>query len=242
MKRNQDDPSQACIAELRNAVSWIAGADRPTVAFLRDDEQFDTSALVSTLSSEEQLAANTFHVSAEKHHFILRRAFQRIFVAEQIQWKHTLSELPMVHRLDHRTTCGAALDLVMSFSSSKNRYCACASRVETVGIDIELNRQVENLEALAARFFTSSESETLTACPAETRHGLFLKFWTAKEAGLKALGRGIVSGLNTFRLEYQGHSISISGPDERDSRWNWTLEYPPVADDCTIAVVHRRIG
>jgi 4'-phosphopantetheinyl transferase len=53
---------------------------------------------------------------------------------------------------------------------------------------------------LAARFFTRDESAALQALPVGQREDAFVRLWCAKEAVLKAHGRGIAFGLH--RLEF----------------------------------------
>jgi 4'-phosphopantetheinyl transferase len=245
MKRNKEAKGQLSTEESQEAVSvaqaisWLSDEeDGLSIACLVGDGQFDHDKLLSAISEEEALAARSLAVAAEKRHFVLRRTFQRAFVAKLVQWTGPLSRLPLVHRRDERTVCSMAPALALSFSSSQNCYCACASRTQTVGIDIEINRHVKDLEALAERFFTPEEAQALATVPAETRDEVFLKFWTAKEAGLKSLGHGIVTGLNTFTLERQAHSIRISGPDGPIPKSVWKLRYLSGFDNCTIAVVH----
>src|SRR3546814_13489669 len=55
-------------------------------------------------------------------------------------------------------------------------------------------------DLLAERFFVRSETGALLALPAEAREAAFVRLWCAKEAVLKAHGRGLAFGLD--RLEF----------------------------------------
>ncbi len=72
-----------------------------------------------------------------------------------------------------------------------------------VGIDIELLRPRPKALALARRFFAPEETawlETLAEDPARMQHA-FTQLWCAKEAVLKAHGRGLSFGLEKLRFE-----------------------------------------
>lgn len=72
-----------------------------------------------------------------------------------------------------------------------------------VGIDIELLRPRPKALALAQRFFAPEETAwlaTLAEDPARLQHA-FTRLWCAKEAVLKAHGRGLSFGLEKLWLE-----------------------------------------
>ncbi|MBL8298271.1 MAG: 4'-phosphopantetheinyl transferase superfamily protein [Rhodanobacteraceae bacterium] len=74
-----------------------------------------------------------------------------------------------------------------------------ASGVE-VGIDLESPSRPRPHMALARRYFCEREAAALAAITDSERENAFLRLWTAKEAVLKALGRGLAFGLD--RLEF----------------------------------------
>nr|WP_238393297.1 4'-phosphopantetheinyl transferase superfamily protein [Myxacorys almedinensis] len=61
----------------------------------------------------------------------------------------------------------------------------------TVGIDIEQIRNVDRLEALTRRFFSAIEHAAICDAEAHQRSRLFFRYWTCKEAYLKATGDGL---------------------------------------------------
>src|SRR3546814_6516543 len=65
------------------------------------------------------------------------------------------------------------------------------------GADLELLRPRPRALALAERFFVRSETGALLALPAEAREAAFVRLWCAKEAVLKAHGRGLAFGLRS---------------------------------------------
>jgi 4'-phosphopantetheinyl transferase len=76
-----------------------------------------------------------------------------------------------------------------------------------VGVDLERVRQRPRAQALADRFFTHDESRWLAGLPAAQQDIGFLRLWCAKEAVLKAHGRGLAFGLD--RLEFAEHDGAL---------------------------------
>lgn len=60
-----------------------------------------------------------------------------------------------------------------------------------VGIDIELERHVDDPLRIARRVMSSAEVDLLAGLPATARRRAFFDLWTRLEARQKALGRGI---------------------------------------------------
>lgn len=75
-----------------------------------------------------------------------------------------------------------------------------------LGVDVEVLRPRPRALQLAQRYFTADEAAALAALPEDERQQAFYRLWTAKEAVLKALGRGLAFGLGRvgFRLETGG--------------------------------------
>ncbi len=76
-----------------------------------------------------------------------------------------------------------------------------------VGIDLERRRPRPRALEIARRYFTDSEASWLAAHPEPARDSAFLRLWCAKEAVLKAHGRGLVFGLH--RLEFGEHDGAL---------------------------------
>lgn len=95
---------------------------------------------------------------------------------------------------------GTALDF--NWSHSGEQALIAIARGTAPGIDIERVRDRPRALQVAERYFLPREIAMLAALPQSRRSCAFLQLWTAKEAVLKALGRGIAFGLE--RLEIGG--------------------------------------
>lgn len=96
--------------------------------------------------------------------------------------------------------------------SGAHALIAVATGVQP-GIDLEQRhpRRRRDVLALAQRFFAGDEAAALARVPEEEREFAFLRMWTAKEALLKAHGRGLAFGLDRVRVEVAGDARKLLG-------------------------------
>jgi phosphopantetheine--protein transferase-like protein len=236
MKRNLDIKNMSSLAQ---RMMWARSEADITVAALIDDNTASDDELLAQLSNDEVSKAQSLNDASERRHLIFRRCFQRMFVAEILQWQSQLSDIKIEHRRDLPPQLLDAPGLHVSFSSSGSAMLACASWQRCVGIDVEGPRRIANPEALATRFFTPGETQVIRGLSEKQRDTAFLHMWTAKEAGLKAIGKGIVSGLNQFVVAPGNCGYSIEFKGESDHIAAWTLDYFDFLPEHIVAVVHR---
>ncbi|MFC0329560.1 4'-phosphopantetheinyl transferase family protein [Paenibacillus sepulcri] len=75
-------------------------------------------------------------------------------------------------------------------------WVACITDRQPVGIDVEQIKEVE--PGIARRFFTEQEAADLDRLTGVERTRAFYRLWTLKESYMKADGRGMRLGLDTF--------------------------------------------
>ena len=226
--------------KLAHKLSWAPLEENGIpIATLVDDGSLVESQLEEFLSETEILQAAKYSVAKERRHFTLRKCFQRAFVASVIGWDGPLKTLALVHQRDTQPHCPQAPQWHLSFSSSGLTYLAGASNIGPIGIDIERERKIENALQLAERFFSPFEAAALSRLdePELNRH--FLLMWTAKEAALKAIGKGIVSGLNTFTFKRAAQTDRYVIQDAPDSPDLWGLFHLDFIPGHLVAVVKK---
>ena len=96
--------------------------------------------------------------------------------------------------------------LSFNWSHSHDQALIAIARGVVPGVDLERLRPHPRALTIAQRYFSPSETKALAGQPEARRDRAFLELWTAKEAVLKAVGRGIAFGL---------HRLSIGGSSER---------------------------
>lgn len=151
-----------------------------------------------------------------------RASLKRVLGAYLDQPAQTIA---LVENAHGRPALTAPCDLHFNWShSGDHAMLALARHLPQLGVDIELYRERPRALLLARRFFAPSEAAALEALPEAARSRAFCALWTAKEAVLKAHGRGLAYGLArvAFDLTENGatprHFIGAIGPVQG---WCW---------------------
>jgi 4'-phosphopantetheinyl transferase len=137
-------------------------------------------------------------------------------------------------RLDRRH--GQVLDF--NWSHSGEHALVAIARGIAPGIDIERRRPRPRALALARRFFDEAEAAALAALPDGARDEAFLALWTAKEAVLKAHGRGIGYGLQRLRVAVPPQRLQLLRFEDEDID-AWQLQPLEVAPELIAALAWR---
>jgi 4'-phosphopantetheinyl transferase len=120
----------------------------------------------------------------------------------------------------------------ISWSHSGEGLLVAHARNAIVGVDLEFERPRKNVLALATRYFHSDETAWLTAMSDDNaRQSGFIRLWCAKEAVLKAHGRGIAFGLDRLQFNERGGALYLHACDAAlgiASHWN-LREWQPQA-------------
>lgn len=90
--------------------------------------------------------------------------------------------------------------LDVNWSHSGDHLLIALARQARVGADLERIRPRPRALELAQRFFHPGEHAWLQARPMAEQELAFIRLWCAKEALLKAHGRGIAFGLGRFQI------------------------------------------
>ncbi|UWX04103.1 4'-phosphopantetheinyl transferase superfamily protein [Pseudoxanthomonas sp. NC8] len=97
------------------------------------------------------------------------------------------------------------------WSHSGERLLLALGRDVVLGVDLERLRPRPRALELAARYFTAGETGRLQALAPEQREPAFLRLWCAKEAVLKAHGRGLLA-FGLHRLEFGSDDPAPDAP------------------------------
>ena len=118
----------------------------------------------------------------------------------------------------------------VSWSHSGERLLVALGEGVRVGADLERQRPRPRALQLAQRFFDPGETAWLEALPEAERENAFVRLWCAKEAILKAHGRGIAFGLHRFRVGVQDGVLRLLQADPAlGATHEWTLhEFTPL--------------
>lgn len=130
--------------------------------------------------------------------------------------------------------------LRFNWSHSGALALVALARNVTPGVDIEQTREGVKTLDIAQRFFAPEEAGALAACREAERDTLFLRLWCAKEAVLKALGRGLAFGLERVAFVRQGDGWRPNRFDtEAGNATEWQVQAFSPAPGCAGAVAWR---
>ena len=101
-----------------------------------------------------------------------------------------------------------------SWSHSGQGLLMAHARNAVVGIDLEYERPRKQVLALAQRYFDPAEAAWIAGQQEESaRQSAFIRLWCAKEAVLKAHGRGLSFGLDRLRFDEVDGSLQLIACD-----------------------------
>lgn len=137
---------------------------------------------------------------------------------------------------------GGKPDRTVQFNWSHSGVLALVAlaRDLTPGVDIEQAREGVKTLDIARRFFVPDEARALAACKGTERDALFFRLWCAKEAVLKALGRGLAFGLERVAFTRQGGGWRpVRFEEGAGDPADWQVQGFSPAPDCAGAVAWR---
>jgi 4'-phosphopantetheinyl transferase len=153
--------------------------------------QSQLQELAETLSSDEQSRGERFHFEQHRQHFIAGRGILRTILGrylgiepQALRFDYEARGKPILG--DKFATSGLWFNL-----SHSQGLALCAVCRHPIGVDLEYIRENTDVEALAKRFFTDREYEVVRSLPPNQQQQVFFRYWTCKEAYLKATGAGL---------------------------------------------------
>ncbi len=193
------------------------------------------------LDDEERRRADRFVFDADRALFTVAHALARLALSEAAPEVAPGAWRFVVNRWGRPSLAAPFADRGLHFNLSHTRglaACAVAWRHE-VGVDVEDRTRSIGGAEIARRFFAPPEVLALTQAPPAQQPDLFFRFWTLKEAYMKARGQGISLGLDRFWFDLSGGAARIAwdeGLDERPESWRFVEQRPTDRHALAIAV------
>jgi 4'-phosphopantetheinyl transferase len=188
-----------------------------------------------------------------QHRRFLSDLHRRMFLISRVLLRTTLSrytEVPPAAWVFRRSRQGRPelepgqcdIDLRFNLSHTGGLIALAVTIGRDIGADVEdLSRQGRDM-AIAGRFYSRLEMESLQALPAERRHERFLQFWTLKEAYIKARGLGVPATLSrvSFLLTEDRSIEARFDPGLGDDPGAWQFELFRPTNNHLMALAVRR--
>jgi len=113
--------------------------------------------------------------------------------------------------------------IFFNLSHKDNQFVLAVNNAGEIGIDLEQSKKRKSISGLVEKCFSETESLYWNALPEELKTKSFYHFWVRKEAFVKAVGRGIVLGLNQCVVNPEDQSGFLSIPEAYGLASNWTI-------------------
>lgn len=183
------------------------------------------------LSPDEQKRAARFLHAVDRHRFVVARALLRQILGSYLGADPRLLTFTYSEK-EKPALGGDAAQSAISFnvSHSGNLALLAFTRSRDVGVDVEQVRTDIDTKAIAARFFSTAEQESLAALPEGQRKPAFFLCWTRKESFIKATGAGLSLPLRQFDVSLEPDdpdALLATRPDPLE-RTRWILRDIPV--------------
>lgn len=174
----------------------------------------------SLLAHDERERAARFHFERHRDHFVAGRGILRTLLAlyldqapEAVQFSYTDFGKPFLAKSN--------LQFNLAHCGNVALFAFCLQ--DAVGIDVERQRELPDALAIAGRFFSPRESETLRALPPAEQTAAFFRCWTRKEAFIKAVGEGLSYPLAAFDVTLapreEARLLAVRGSASEAAQW-----------------------
>lgn len=187
------------------------------------------------LSEDELVRARRFHFEQHRLRFIAGRGILRSILGRYLNIEP--SEIRFGYEPRGKPFLDESCNNNLSFnlSHSQNFALYAVSLNDSIGVDLECINSTTDVVSLAQRFFAPSEFAVIESSPHEQQQQLFFRYWTCKEAYLKATGAGLKDL----------HKVEISLTPEQPAKLNvpgeWSLvEMQPFSSCAATVAVHSR--
>lgn len=129
-------------------------------------------------------------------------------------------------------------------SASGELAVFAVARGMQLGVDLEQIRPVPDAAEIVARFGSTVEAAAYQRLPKPDRDTAFLRWWTAKEAFVKAIGSGLDHPLDTFSISFPSDDairlVDVGGNQNEAARYSLTELTPAAGYVGTLVVAGRQ--
>jgi 4'-phosphopantetheinyl transferase len=201
--------------------SWPAPGEVQVWSIEVDRPEKELALLGGMLTADELLRAAELRTDDGRRRFVTSHAALRALLGGYLD--RAPSDVALAASTQGKPRLDPASPLRFNLShSGRLAFIAVATEAE-VGVDLEEVRTRADIPGLARRVLTEAEREAVEA--AADRDRAFYRHWVAKEAFVKATGRGI-SSLRSFEvlLEAPGGARLVHVGGDPDEAARWTLE------------------
>jgi 4'-phosphopantetheinyl transferase len=186
--------------------------------------------MTSLLSTAEIQRANAFHFKEDQKRYVHAHTLLRLILGkytgiqpQDIDYKmgtygkpYLMTENPIYFNLSH----------------TKEMIAVAVSPENNIGIDIEKQAYIADLDSVAQQFMSKAEFDEMSYLEANSKKDYFYQCWVRKEALVKASGRGIDDHLRALSVmdgcnPDEARTISTLFEETPNTWWLKTFEITP---------------
>ena len=168
---------------------------------IRLDRDGVEASAMNCLADEEKARADRFCFDRDRRRYIACRSYLRKLLAQYVGCGPLDITLAFGRR-GKPYLVGAALGF--NVSHSEELAVIALTREPNIGVDIEFNRPLNDIEAMILAVGSAEERRIFTRVDDENRLRLFYRMWARKEALVKVEGAGLamaLTGLTVLRAD-----------------------------------------
>ena len=171
--------------------------------------KYEIAELFSLLSSDEKARSERFYFEKDRNRYTVGRGLLRVILSGYLEIEP--SQIEFVYGNQGKPALKSKMQgkvFEFNLSHSKDLALYILSWNRKVGIDVEYNQPMANMDDLAEKFFTPPESALIHSLFGDQKRETFYKIWTCKEAYLKALGTGLTKPLDLVEIALESEQAA----------------------------------
>ena len=156
------------------------------------------SRYYNLLSEDEKIRAGKYRFTQDQYVFITARAVLRILSGHYLQKDPT--HIRFKYGAYGKPYFQDENSLLFNVSHSGSKAIIGFGKHTEIGVDIEKIKDDFDVLDIADKFFSQSETKSLTEITKEEQNRAFFRCWTRKESFIKAKGDGLSLPLDSFSV------------------------------------------
>ena len=198
------------------------------------------------LAEDEVRRTGRFLFDKHREHFAIGRAAARMILGRYVDVAPEKVEYAY-DNLGKPRFANAKLnaEFRFNFSNSSDLGLLAITPKTEIGVDPERIRTMSDMLGLAKRYFAQQETDLLFSLPESEQPHAFFRYWTRKEAYLKAVGKGLTFPLRNVHVSQDDTTgdcriVDINGDQSEAAKWSLTNLSPHEEYKAAIAI--QRLG
>jgi 4'-phosphopantetheinyl transferase len=197
--------SEALLEE-SNGLSFIKKGDIQIWSIPLDTNETFRTACLKALGEKGRERISFFKFKQVQESYIISQGGLRLLLSYYLNIP--AAEIKLGRHAKGKPFSEDNLMLRFNMSNSGRRVVYAFSLDEEIGIDLERLREMSDLDELIEKNYNTYEQNYINKLP-EKRQYRFFKFWTIKEAYLKAIGVGMRIPPEDLEFEVQNGEYSL---------------------------------